>query len=286
MPIRCEHTQGQLALYRDGGPLPLLTQMAVTDTRPYIHPLLSPDGVGEMTENQPGHHLWQHGLYVGLNDVNGVGFWTEGLTGSALDGTFHPRPLAEPEIVDSNTVSWEVVTDWRAPDGAPLLTETQCWRFTDNGATYLLDLDWTLAARTALRFGQYSYGGLFLRMPWRAETGGDILSSEGARSHETAEAQRARWVALSMPVPGRSTGPVGVAFFDHPTNPEHPNPWRVDGNLGIVPSRCIAGGWSLSAGTETLSRYRLYVFQGPIDAATIEAEWARFAREQKESEYP
>ncbi len=278
--LRFEHDSQKVKFYRDGSPLPLLTQVASTDSRPYIHPILAPDGVGEVTENQPGHHLWQHGLYVGLNDVNGFGFWTEGLAGNVLDGTFHPHPLAAP-TVSGSTASWEVITDWRAPDGPPLLTETQRWRFTDNGSVYLLDMDWTLAANTDLRFGQYSYGGLFLRMPWRAETGGDILTSEGATSHQSAEAQRAPWVALSMPVPGRVSGPVGVAFFDHPNNPEYPNPWRVDSNLGITPSRCIAGEWHLPKGAETLNRYRLFIFQGPIDPAVVEAEAARFA--QKES---
>ncbi len=278
--LRSEHDLQKFAFYRDGSPLPLLTQVATTDSRPYIHPILAPDGVGEVTENQPGHHLWQHGLYVGLNDINGFGFWTEGLTGNVLDGTFHPRPLAAPTVL-GKTTSWEVVTDWRAPDGSPLLTETQCWRFTDNGSAFLLDMDWTLTANTDLRFGKYSYGGLFLRMPWRAETGGDILTSEGATSHQGAEAQKARWVALSMPVPRRATGPVGVAFFDHPNNPEYPNPWRVDGNLGITPSRCIAGEWHLSQGAETLNRYRLFIFQGLIDPAAVEAESVRFT--QKES---
>ena len=278
--LRSDHDTQKIAFYRDGSSLPLLTQVATTDSRPYIHPILAPDEIGEVTENQPGHHLWQHGLYVGLNDVNGFGFWTEGLAGNVLDGTFHPRPLAAPMVL-GNTTSWEVVTDWRAPDGGPLLTETQHWRFTDNGSASLLDMDWTLAASTDLRFGKYSYGGLFLRMPWRAETGGDILTSEGATSHQSAEAQKARWVALSMPVPRRVSGPVGVAFFDHPTNPEYPNPWRVDSNLGITPSRCIAGEWHLPKGTETLNRYRLSIFQGLIDPAAVEAEAARFA--QKES---
>jgi len=275
--LHSDFSTQRLALYRDSQSLPLITQNAATDKRPYIHPILAPDGVGELTENQPGHHLWQHGLYVGLNDVNGVGFWEERLgSHKETDGTFHPRPLVGPTI-EGNTAAWELVTDWKAPDGNPLLTETQAWRFTDNGITFLLDVDWRLTASVDLRFGKYAYGGLFLRMPWRRETGGDILTSEGENHHATAEGQRARWVALAMPVPGRPTGPAGIAFLDHPSNPEHPNPWRVDDNLGIVPSRCIAGEWPLAAGESTVNRYRLFVSTGPIDADRVNAEWERFA---------
>ena len=276
MRLFAMHFPERLYLYRGEHNLPFIVQVAETDKRPYIHPILAPDGVGELTENQPGHHLWQHGLYVGLNDVNGAGFWTEGLAGNAADGSFHPRPLAAP-IFEDNTVSWAVVTDWRSADGTPLLTETQKWRFTDNGDTFFLDVEWTLTAAIDLRFGKYGYGGLFLRMPWRPETRGDVLNSEGAASHETAEAQRARWVALSMAIPGRDSGPAGIAFFDHPTNPEYPNPWRVDGNLGITPSRCIGGEWALPAGEQSVNRYRLFIYTGAIDAAVIEAEWTRFA---------
>ena len=279
--LRAEHDGEHIALFREGIVAPILTQRAATDKRPYIHPILAPDGVGELTENQPGHHLWQHGLYVGLNDINGVGFWEEGLGGNkAKDGSFHPSPLAAPTI-SGNTAAWEVMTDWNAPDETPMLRETQKWRFTDNGETFLLDVEWTLQATIDLRFGKYGYGGLFLRMPWRAETGGDVLNSEGADSHQTTEAQRARWVALSMAIPGRSRSendPAGIAFFDHPTNPEYPNPWRVDGNLGITPSRCIAREWLLPKATASVNRYRLFIYPGPIDPAAIEAEWNRFAQ--------
>ncbi len=277
--LQADHTAERIVIAREGLGSPILTQNAATDHRPYIHPIIAPDGVGELTENQPGHHLWQHGLYVGLNDVNGVGFWEEGLGhNKATDGSFHPHLLAAP-VISGPTVSWDVVTDWNGPDGSLMLTETQQWQLTDNGETFLLDVDWTLTATIDLRFGQYSYGGLFLRMPWRAETGADILTSEGADSTQAAEGQRARWIALSMPISGRTIGPAGIAFFDHPSNPEYPNPWRVDNGFGIVPSRCIAGEWLLPAGEHCISRYRLFVYTGAIDPTAIETEWTRFAQD-------
>jgi len=275
--LSVEFTPQRLAFFRPGQTQPLLAQHAPTHARPFIHPILAPDGDGILTENEPPHHAWQHGLYVGLNDVSGIGFWTEGkLAGHGPDGTFHPQPLAAPVLAD-NSATWRVVADWRAPDGATLLTEMQAWRFEDRGDTYLLDLEWTLTARTDLRFGQYPYGGLFLRMPWGKETGGEVLTSTGAATIVAAEGQRARWVALAMPIPGRAHGSAGIAMLDHPTNPEHPAPWRVDNNLGIAPSRCIAGAWTLSAGASSTNRYRLVVYAGGIDASALAREWQRFA---------
>jgi hypothetical protein len=276
--LHSQHDLARIALYRAEQSAPLLVQNAAPHKRPFIHPIMAPDGAGELTENEPGHHLWQHGLYVGLNDVNGYGFWTEGLSGNAKDGTFHPQPVATPQI-ENHRAAWQVVTDWQTPDGELLLTETQDWTLQDRTSTLALDVRWTLRAKVALRFGRYAYGGLFLRMPWRRETHGEILTSEGATTVESAEGQRARWVAIAMPIPGRENGPVGFTFFDHPANAEFPNPWRVDNNLGIVPSRCIAGEWQLAAGESLSNRYRLLAFTGSIERDFVEEQWRIFAQQ-------
>ena len=83
-----------------------------------------------------------------------------------------------------------------------------------------------------------------------------------------------------MPIPRRSLGTAGIAFLDHPSNPEHPNPWRVDDGFGIVPSRCIAGEWHLPAGSRSVNRYRLLIYTGAIDTSAVEAEWTHFAQKE------
>ncbi len=261
MPIRSQHSAERIAISRVGAAKPLLVQNAAADARPFLHPILAPDGDGELTENEPPHHPWQHGLYTGLNDVNGYGFWTESLTRNSQDGSFHPLPLAAP-IVEEERVAWKVVAQWKAPGGALLLTEAQHWKWEDRGGTFVLDLCWELQAATDLRFGSSSYGGLFLRMPWRRETGGAVLSSEGAGSQAEAEGRRARWMALSMPLPKCAAGCAGLAMLDHPGNAEHPSTWRVDDNMGIAPSRSIAGAWHLDQAETVSSRYRLLALFG------------------------
>lgn len=251
----------------------LVTQHAEPDQRPYLHPLLTPSEAAPFTEDRPPHHPWQHGLYVGLNQVNGIGFWTEKET----DGTFHPAPLDPPQIA-GDRCSWLVESRWDAPDGTPLLDERQAWALSDGDGRYSLDLDWTLTARVDLTFGQYAYGGLFIRMPYSSGRGASALNSEGL-ADQAGEGERARWVAVAMPLP--ETGSlVTVAMLDHPDNPEHPVPWRVDGQFGIVPSRCIAGAWSLAAGQATTSRYRVLAMDGGLDGERVEAGWQSWAGER------
>ena len=49
----------------------LLVQNVKSDIRPYIHPIIAPDGIGVLTEFSPSHHKHQTGLYWGLKKVNG-----------------------------------------------------------------------------------------------------------------------------------------------------------------------------------------------------------------------
>src|SRR5918997_1728723 len=132
-------TPHRIALSRPGTEAPLLVQRAAPDHRPYLHPVLAPDGAGVVTEDAPAHHPWQHGVYTGLTDV---------------------------------------------------------------------------------AFGQYAYGGLFLRMPYRAGQGGAARSSEGGDAR-AADGARARWMAVAMPIDGRPAvrPEAGVAVLSHPPNP-------------------------------------------------------------------
>jgi hypothetical protein len=156
-----------------------------------------------------------------------------------------------------------------------LIIEHQDWSLVDEGSSFDLDVLWTLQAVVDVEIGQYMAGGLFLRMPYTPEKGGIAVNSDG-RANEDAEKQHARWVAVSMPIEGRQDW-AGFAMMDHPGNPAHPVTWRVDNELGISPSRCIAESWTIAAGRSEQYRFRLHAFCGPIDAATIDQRWRRFA---------
>ncbi len=272
--IRYESTRLQVVRNDEGNPL--LVQHARPGGRPYIHPIRVPDGKGVLTENEPQHHLWQHGLYTGLHGVNEWDFWTEGLSGRGLegDGIFAPQALAAPEV-DANTVHWTVSCAWQTTAKQNLLTETQSWTLHDHGEYFLLDLTWSLTAAVDISFAQCAYGGLFLRMPYRTELGATALDSQG-RGRDDAEGNRSRWVAVHMPLEGRD-GPAGIGVLDHPDNPAHPVPWRVDGQFGISPSKCIVGGWSLPQGDTATERYRLCIFPGEIDPDFVNRQWQHFA---------
>lgn len=250
----------------------LLAHRIFANQRPSIHPIYAPDGNGILTEDAPSHHPWQHGLYTGFNLVNGIGFWKE----FAEDGTFHPE-LSEPPRAAGACAHWSLRNLWRAPNATDLITEQQDWTLIDEGSSFNLQVSWRLHALVDVEIGQYMAGGLFLRMPYAEATGGFAVNSEGL-TNKDAEKQRARWVAISMPIDGREDW-GGFALMDHPGNPAHPVTWRVDNELGVSPSRCIAESWSIPAGTSEHYTFKLHVFVGEVDSQDINARWKQFAEQ-------
>src|SRR5579872_5604733 len=61
---------GGIAIMRPGLETPIFAFNAPIDGRPYVHPLLAPDGQGVLTELSPSHHKHQTGIYVGFLKVN------------------------------------------------------------------------------------------------------------------------------------------------------------------------------------------------------------------------
>ncbi|QGH36199.1 hypothetical protein GI584_20060 [Gracilibacillus salitolerans] len=270
--LRAECSDQIISVYRHNESVPIITQHAKTDKRPYIHPIVSPDGVGILTEDAPSHHPWQHGLYCGFNNINNIGFWEEGLK-EGYDGTIHPKSLSKP-IVRGNKANWKVESEWYAPNGTHMITEEQDWIFTDHGETYTLDLVGSLRAETFLTFGQHMAGGLFLRMPFKEELGGRAINSSG-QENENAEAKYANWVTVSMPIKNRKNW-AGIAMMNHKDNPQHPVTWRVDGQLGLSPSRCISGEWTQEQGKTERYKHRLLIYCGEPNIKQINKSWNSF----------
>src|SRR3954463_14694537 len=49
-------------VFRENGTEPILTQVARSDERPYIHPVVAPGGNGILTEYRPTNHPHQTGI--------------------------------------------------------------------------------------------------------------------------------------------------------------------------------------------------------------------------------
>jgi hypothetical protein len=258
----------------------ILQHNARPGLRPYIHPLRGPDGQTCLTEDSPWHHPWQHGVQTGFHGVNGCDFWFDpGQRRGDTIGTIEP---SEPRVLDSAPPKWAIDARWRHEDGSELLKERQTWTLTPADDLLYLDLNWQIEAIPAVLIQQGAYGGLFIRMPYREQSGATVINAAGQVGDDT-EQQAAAWVDLFMPVnDGKASG--GITVLDHPGNPGHPAQWRVDGQRGINPAPCIPGPIELPAGETMRYRYRLILrHSDPLAPEVIQSHWKRFSAETESS---
>ena len=226
-----------------------------------------------LTEFSPEHHKHQTGLYWGFTRLNGRDYFHN------PQGNYWRRVSATITQGDGKAgredVQWQTVYDLLDEAGTPVLTETQRWSMRERNGTFVLDLEWRGEARTDVTVGKYDYGGLFLRMPWRAGIAGEVVNAARQRN-ERAEGQRAMWIDVGMQVEGRKDL-AHVAIFDHPANTGYPQTWRVDGQLGVGSARSRAADWTLARGRTEIVRHQFVVYTGTLNDVEMTNAWGEFS---------
>lgn len=210
-------TRGEKIAVRQGGTTLLEYRYSAGRPKSYIHPLCLADGT-PVTLDGPGDHVHHRGLMVAWSEVNGVDFWGE--VNPARHGAIVHQRF---ERLDSGAAAEIVAVNHWIAEGKLLLVERRTIRVPapDSEGVWL---GWTteLSAPDGpvkLAAGEHFYNGLGIRFI-RPMDGGEVLNSNGTRAIEKANGEPARWCAYS------GAG-LGVAFFDHPANPRHPNAFFV-----------------------------------------------------------
>lgn len=263
--LRQDKATGTISVFRAGGKEAMLTQSAKADERPYIHPIIAPDGNGVLTEYRPSHHPHQTGIYWGLKMVNGRDYFMK------WQNDYWRRVSADVITTRGQQVKWQTVYDLIDEKGSTTLTETANWSLQEQNGRYYLDLEWKGEAKTDITFGKYYVGGLFIRMPWNKTTQAEIINAAG-QHNAGIEAQRAIWADVGVSVAGRSDW-GHMAVFDHPDNKSFPIPWRTDTQFGLGPSRQILGDWKLNKGETETVHYRIVIYTGSLTSAQLNSLW-------------
>ena len=202
LEIRLDDSNEQIKVFRKGEPdKPLLVQEVIADFRPYIHPIVAPDGKGILTEKSPNHHKHQTGIYWGFTSVNQRDFFHN-------PGADYWRKVAVNILEEEGeNVSWQTVYEMLDSLGKPLMTETQTWTLKTQGEHYMLDLEWRGQAQQDITIGKYDYGGLFVRMPWKEGMSAEITNT-ARQINEMAEGKPSMWINVGMQVKGREDMPI------------------------------------------------------------------------------
>jgi len=260
-------------------------------TKPYLWPLRCASGTEltrhwpmEIVEGDPHDHIHHRGLWFGHSLVNGFDFWNS-------DPSYHNAKMGTAVVTgidradggkDLGTLAAEL--EWRDPAGRILLSEKRTFVF-HAGDPRVVDLDVVLTAREDVTFGDEKDGVFGIRLAHELEEPlvadpvrtGHMTSSEGCHQEAGCWGKRADWVDVS----GRFTsGPAGVAVFDHPENPRFPTYWHVRG-YGLLAANIFGvkaftedaaadGGLKLTRGQTLRFRYRVVLHTGDAASAKIQ----------------
>jgi len=251
--------------------------------RPYLYPIFGPTGM-PMTRDWPmaknpddtQDHVHHKGLWYAHGDINGLNFWSEQKSfGKTRHKKFTMLKSGKNEGVISS------LNDWVAPSGTVICTDERLLRFRADGAMRSIDYEITLnASHGDLLIGDTKEGSMSIRVPSTMTVSGKdgkghIVTSEGLRDEE-AWGQAAAWVDYWAPVQDKT---VGIAIFDHPSNPRHPTRWHVR-TYGLFAANPfglhhfdkqagVSGDLKISSGGHVTFRYRFVFHAGDDQQAGI-----------------
>ncbi len=236
---------------------------AETVAKPYLYPLLAPNGV-LLTRPWPMEaappmgtvdHPHQKSVWFCHGDVipegielkvksankadKGVDFWSEA---KDKDGPRHGKikcvKVGKPTQHAKNHASVETHNEWITPDGVKILEEVRVIHLIDGkeGRTFTFDI--VLKATVCpITFGDTKEGsfGIRVRDELRMEKNTKYLGGDGVMTNAAGKAVEkeiwglpSEWVDYSGKLDGKD---VGVTVFDHPSNPKAS--WHARG-YGLV----------------------------------------------------
>jgi sugar phosphate isomerase/epimerase len=267
--------------------------------RPYFYPVIGPTGqpvirhwpIKDGGPDEERDHVHHKSLWYTHGAVNGVDFWSDGKGKIVHDKFLEVSSGPQVGVIKCQN-------NWVAPDGKITLTDTRTHRFQGTPDGTIMDWEITLhASNGQVTFGDTKEGSMAIRltptmqlaptkaMKTRGETAkGHIINSEGVTDDKTW-GKRAAWCDYYGPVGGEV---VGIAIFDHPSNPRHPTWWHVrDYGLFAVNPFGIhdfekkpagAGDFVIPAGQSATFKYRFYFHKGDEKQGKVAEHFRDYAK--------
>ena len=271
----------------------------------YYYPLLGP-GAARMTrdwpmKDTPGEeqdHPHHRSLWFSHGSVNKQDFWSESpKAGSILHDKFLEVKSGPTEGVIRSA------NNWVALDGKVVCTDERTFRvFTRPNNERLFDFEITIKAPadSEVVFGDTKEGSMAIRVAEtmrltkpkakgekKAAPGeGHIVQNTDARDQKTW-GQRADWCDYYGPVGGKT---VGIAIFDHPSNPVHPTYWHVR-DYGLFAANPFgiheftnkkepedAGNLTIASGKSITFKYRFYLHEGDEQQAKVAERYKEYVK--------
>lgn len=249
----------------------------------FIHPLKTPSGF-TITCSQPDDHLHHFGLWWPWKHVQDgtrtINCWEL----QAGEGIVQGRKSR----VENNLLHAEVDYIDRKNEAGPTLLlkewttlQTEVHETTSASGYYLdIGIQQATAGDRPMVIPVYRYSGFSIRATafWNKDNS-SILTSAG-KDRSKANFSHARWVLVQ----GKTDmdGMAGFLILSHPGNKSHPEMLRTwdeqnDGAVFVNFNTVGEEPWTYLPGNTYTRRYRVFVFDGKLDASGAEAIWQAYA---------
>ena len=279
--------------------------------KPYLHPLRSAQGTivtrgFPMRKDIPGEstdHPHHRGLFFAHGDINGIDLWAEEELGSKTKETVKGVKYTSEALPYGRTVlrkleeirggpesgTIRALFNLVGPDGKVVAQEDQDFTFRGDASTRVIDCGFMIHATNGPVKMEDTKEGTFAIRVVRAlqEPDGYMLNSEGAVGEKQVWGKRANWVDNSGTVAGEK---LGLAIFDHPSNPQHPTYWHARG-YGLFAANPFGerdfyndktrdGSITIPAGGTLVLRYRVLIHPGDAREAEVAEAYRRYAAQR------
>lgn len=288
--MKIEKGDTTIAIAAKSGPI-LEYPFAEVPFKPYVKTLHTPAGI-DVLRDAPHDHLHHHALMYAIK-VEDVTFWSESAdAGRQVHRAF--APLAARKKDDIATAAFTETLDWVAPgEKGHVLTEERTVRAyapAPFGATLVT---WSSALRApegkaSVKLGGDHYYGLGARFLVSMDAEGRFLAPEKVEGEVVRGDERltpGRWYAYTAKADGK---PVTFAMFDSPSNPRKALWFTMKTPFAYLSA--TVNLWrdpmTLDAGKTLRFTYGVAVWDGEVEAATIEALYEKWValRDAEEKE--
>jgi hypothetical protein len=256
--------------------------------RPVIYPIIGPHGI-PMTRNYPmkegeneaKDHPHHTSLFYAHGVVNGADFW------HAKENKI-VQTSREQEVVDGVGII-RSANSWQA-EGKEVCTDKTVLRFGKDGDSRFIDYQITIIANVSdLHLGDTKEGTMAIRTHPELRLKGKVAKGKAKNSAgDTGRAlwgKSAAWVDYYAPINEKI---VGIAIFDHSSNPRHPTTWHAR-DYGLICANPFglsyfqkkpkgAGDINLKAGETVTFSYRFLFHPGDTEGAGIAKRWEAWGK--------
>lgn len=311
--------------FKAGGQVVARYHVGPAVAKPYLWPVMAPGGV-PVTRGwpmEPGapkpagtdDHVHQKSAWFCHGDVipegvelktkssepggKGVNFWSEAKNkdGTRGFGQMVCVKVGEPKSHGPGHASVTTWNEWKTADGVKILDEERTIHFRDLPAGRLFTFECKLTASVCpIAFGDTKEGSFGVRvhdaLRTQLPTGGVVTSADGKSVKSPTKGtlpvwgQPADWNDYSGTVDGKA---VGVAVFDHPSNPARAA-WHTR-DYGLMAANPFGRAGSqfpsqkgktdlfrIEKGKDATFRYAIYAHSGDVTEGKVAAAYEEFKK--------